>query len=332
MADTSSTSASSFARRLIHAVRRSSRRDLQALARWLVSRRSTRTCLNLAYNRLSLARQASAYALLAKMFREQPQRHFAGGEWRVDVGSRSAALPLSRHDIWLEWDLALSMLGHDPDIICTYLELLRCRPPKLFLDVGANYGLHSLFFLIHDISTVSFEPNAKCHEYFRQLAVRNNVSCDLWPVALGAEEGWADIAFPERETWLGSSNPEVQDDVSRRYGELARIRVPQTTLDAFTRRDGRRPDLIKIDTEGNEAAVLEGARETLGTCRPWVIFESWRDPARTRLFALFEGIQYRVCPLPLRLPLPDVALDPTEFLEWRGMNFIALPGEAVSAQ
>jgi hypothetical protein len=28
---------------------------------------------------------------------------------------------------------------------------------------------------------------------------------DLRPVALSAEEGWADISVPEGETWLGSS-------------------------------------------------------------------------------------------------------------------------------
>jgi hypothetical protein len=200
-----------IARRLIHAVRPSPRRDLEVLVRWLLSRRSTRSCLNAAYNRLSLARQTSFYELFAKMFREQPQRRVPRCEWRVDVGGRRAALPLGGHDTSLEWDLAVSMLGHEPEIKRTYLELLHRRPPRLFLDIGANYGLHSLFFLIHDIPTVSFEPNARCHKYFRDLAVRNNVSCDLRAMALGAEEGSVDISFPEAGV-AGLLNPEVQKD------------------------------------------------------------------------------------------------------------------------
>jgi hypothetical protein len=99
------------------------------------------------------------------------------------------------------------------------------------------------------------------------------------------------------------------------------------TLDAFTRRDGRRPDLIKIDTEGDEAAILEGARNTLETCRPWVIFESWRDTGRTRLLAFFEALEYRICALPLQLPRRPVVLDRTRLLEWPETNLIALPIE-----
>lgn len=319
-----------IARRLIRAVRPSARRDLERLARWLVARRGTRRCLNVAYNRLPPSLHASFYALFAKMFRAQPTRPIARGEWRVDVGGRWAALPLGGADTWLEWDLAVSMLGHEPEIKRTYLELLRRRPPRLFLDVGANYGLHSLFLLLHGIPTVSFEPNAQCHDYFRDLAARNHVPCDLRPVALGAVEGWTDLSFPEGETWLGSSNPGVRHRLATHPARITTIRVAQTTLDAFVRADGRRPDLIKIDTEGNEAAVIQGARETLRTCRPAVIFESWPDSARSALFAFLEQIGYRIRPLPLRWPLPDVVAAPV--LESPATNFIALPIDSTSGE
>ena len=257
-------------------VRPSPRADLESLVRWLVSRRETRACLNLVYNRLSPARKETFYALFAKIFRERC-RHVAAGEWWVNVGGRWAALPLDGQDTWLEWDLAVSLLGHEVEIKHTYLDLIRFRRPKLFFDIGANYGLHSALFLLHGIPTVSFEPNPRCHQYFQKLTERNHVPGDLQPVALGATEGWADISFPERETWLGSTNPAIVDQVAQAYGgQVTKVRVAQTTVDSFVQRDGRCPDLIKIDTEGNEPSILEGARKTLATCRPWVIFESWR--------------------------------------------------------
>lgn len=314
-----------LARRLVRMVRPSPRADLEELMRRLVTRRSTRTCLNFVYDRLSPARKETFYSLFAKIFREHP-RNVAAGEWWVRVGDRWAALPLDGQDTWLEWDLAVSLLGHEVEIKQTYLDLIRFRRPKLFFDIGANYGLHSTLFLLHGIPTVSFEPNPRCHQYFRKLTERNHVPGDLQPVALGAAEGWADISFPERDTWLGSTNPAVVDQVTQTYGgQVTKVRVAQTTVDAFVQRDGRRPDLIKVDTEGNEAAILKGARKTLATCHPWVIFESWRDAERDSLGTFFEGLDYRICALPLQLPRSPIVLDKRQLRDWPTTNLIALP-------
>ena len=95
-------------RRLVKMVRPSPRADVEGLVRWLVARRATRTCLNVAYNRLSASRKETVYSLFAKLFRGYPQS-VAAGDWRVNVGGRRVALPLDGHDTWLEWDLAVSM-------------------------------------------------------------------------------------------------------------------------------------------------------------------------------------------------------------------------------
>jgi len=283
-----------------------------------------RRCLNLLYNGLSLDQKKFFYDLFAKIFREDRQS-IAEGEWWVKVGDKWVALPLGQHDAWLEWDLAVSMLGHDVDVKHSYLDLIRFRRPRLFFDIGANYGLHSTCFLVHGVPTVSFEPNVSCHDYFQRLARRNNLPCDLQPVALGAEEGWIEVAFPERETWLGSTNPVVQDRLATEDDRIARIRVSQTTLDDFIQRDRRQPDLIKIDTEGNEEAILQGGRNTLRTCRPWVIFESWRDASRGNLFRLFQDVDYKICALPLQLPHQPIALERERFLDWPGKDLLARP-------
>ncbi len=227
---------SDLVRRLIRMVRPSPRADLESLVRWLVSRRPTRTCLNFAYNRLSPARKETFYSLFAKVFREHPRR-VAAGEWWVDVDGRWAAMPLDGEDTWLEWDLAVSLLGHEIEVKRTYLDLIRLRRPKLFFDIGANHGLHSTLFLLHGVPTVSFEPNPRCYPYFRKLADRNNVVVDLQQVALGATEGWVEISFPERETWLGSTNPAVVQQVVQLHGaQVTKVRVEQTTLDGFVQR------------------------------------------------------------------------------------------------
>jgi FkbM family methyltransferase len=42
--------------------------------------------------------------------------------------------------------------------------------------------------------------------------------------------------------------------------------------------------LVKIDTEGSEAAILRGAGRTLAERRPLIIFESFRDDGREELY------------------------------------------------
>lgn len=288
----------------------------------------TRRCLNLVYNRLSAVKKQTFYELFAKIFRGQPQP-IAEGDWWANVGGRWAALPLGGHDTWLEWDLALSMLGHEVEIKETYLNLIHFRRPKVFFDIGANYGLHSTLFLLHGVPTVSFEPNPRCHDYFRRLARTNRLPCDIQQLALGTAEGTVEMSFPESETWLGSTNPEISGRLIEGHGPITKMDVPQTTLDLFTARGGRRPDLIKIDTEGSEESILHGARQTLGTCRPWVIFESWHGPGREDLLTFFADLEYAICALPLELPRSPQVLDRTSLLAYADTNLIALPIEDV---
>jgi FkbM family methyltransferase len=50
-------------------------------------------------------------------------------------------------------------------------------------------------------------------------------------------------------------------------------RTPTTTLDAVLTRQGLVPDVVKVDTDGFDGAVLAGARDTLMQHHPAVIFE-----------------------------------------------------------
>ncbi len=216
----------------------------------------------------------------------------------MSFAGKRLLLPLTAERAWQEWDAAVATLGHDLEVKITYANLLRSsRRPRMFFDVGANYGLHSLLFLAHGVPTISFEPNPACHEYPQRVSQLNRWNCNIQAVALSDEEGWAELWFPERDTWMGTTDAAVRDSLAREF-PLHSIKVEQTTTDAFVAKHGIHPDLIKIDTEGNEARVLRGSRETLRSFRPLVIFESW-PAARDAVAATLEEAGYRIGLLPV---------------------------------
>lgn len=107
---------------------------------------------------------------------------------------------------------------------------------------------------------------------------------------------------------------------------LCTTEVKQTTVDAYVARHGCHPDLIKIDTEGNELRVLRGSLETLGSCRPLVIFES-RPGERSALFQLFGQLQYRIALLPVQRGCRPQVLTSDSFYGCAANNFIAFGSE-----
>ena len=290
-----------------------------------VENAAPRACLNALYDRLSARRKAAFHARFAKLFRHR-RACMTDGRWTVRFHGRRFALPLRRESMWLDWDSALSVLGHEPEIKTTYATLLDGLPElDCVFDVGANYGLHSLLFLGHRISVVSFEPNPACRAYIERLEELNDVRFIVEALALDASDGCAELCYPQAEVWLGTTDPEHARRLSSRFA-LERIEVKRVTLDGYVDRTGRVPGLIKIDTEGTELRVLHGAKRTLERARPIVIFECWRDRDRSTLWRFLNALGYVIATLPLDA-LDDVRpLDAFDFSQSTGSNFAALPG------
>ncbi len=236
-------------------------------------------------------------------------------------------MPLRCGTFWLDWDNAVSIVGHDIEVKETYESIIRsgAAAPELFIDIGANYGTHSLLFLAHGIETMTFEPNSTCHACFERMCKLNHVSPNLEPVALGDRAGYVELLYPNRDTWLGSTNKDVID---RLLGsdELVSERVEQRTLDDYFGKIGSKRALIKIDTEGNELSVLNGARKILDEVKPTVIFECFSDEEKIRIFKLFAAGDYSIYPLPWDPKREAEVLGEGQFMTSSDTNFIAVPG------
>lgn len=301
---------------------------LERFARAIVARRSTRTWLNALYRLLTLGGKRRFYELFGAAFRNA-ETPIEDGEWTVQFGRKQVAFPLTSKRIWLDWESALAALGHESFIKDTYLAFLTGPyPPECFVDIGANYGNHSLLFLVHGVEVLTFEPNSSCHAYFREICELNHVRPQLESKALGAARGETSLSYPPRQTWLGSIDQNTVEHL-RTTTDLITECVQVGVLDDYANRLAGRRALIKIDAEGHEASILQGAVSTLRKLRAPVLFESWPGNAARRLELLgyFREVDYCIAELPVLRARRANVLSDAAFVSSLGSDFIGFGAE-----
>lgn len=209
--------------------------------------------------------------------------------------------------------------------------LLQSDDP-VFFDIGANVGKYTRALQDqYPRATIhAFEPNPVSYEKLRALAGNTVI---VHNCAVGDAEGELVLYDIQGESGseLATLYPEVIRDLNHRGTKP--IPVSVVTLDFFAaKREIQHVDLLKIDTEGHEFAVLKGAARLLSeknvSC---VHFEFNSMNAVSRVFfrdfrMLLEGYRfYRLLPNGL-LFLDDSPLF-TEIYTYQ--NIIAVPAEIV---
>lgn len=94
--------------------------------------------------------------------------------------------------------------------------------------------------------------------------------------AVGAAEGSTCLISQDSMSHLSSAEGLSQswDWTQPKYMHLGqRYKVELTTLDKIANNQGRLPDVLKIDVEGSELAVLRGARGLFESSRPVILLE-----------------------------------------------------------
>ncbi len=169
---------------------------------------------------------------------------------------------------------------------------LRVRPGAVFMDIGANIGLHSLRAArLESLGTVyAFEPGRATFAMLERNIARNGLGGKIrpYPLAVGAVSGRAEFHFCADDAY-SSLKPDQRRPVQQTY------EVTVTTVDDWVRGQALpRLDLVKIDVEGSETEVIAGARETLARYRPELMVEVYQG-ARENFSA--EGLIHEICAL-----------------------------------
>ncbi len=306
------------------------RRAKQVLVLLVASASPLRRLLNDYHLALNDAGRADFHGKYARIYRRRLFEWLMrdpSAQWTARFMERDIFMPLVPGKMWLHWDLAVSITGHDLDVKQTYSELLLSNDirPDLFFDVGANYGTHSILFRSVGIPVIAFEPNPTCFEFCAQVCALNDFSPPRWEsTVVGSHAGEADLVFPERDTWLGSVSPDVTKVISS-IGGTIHHRVRQRTLDDYYCEAVGRKLLIKIDVEGFELEVFRGAPHILQNIRPDIIFESNDRALRRQVYDLLASHGYRIYGL---LGQRIEALLPMQQLEFENSastNFLTRP-------
>lgn len=291
--------------------------------RKMVSESAERESLNEAYLALSWRGKQYFHEKFAKIFRGH---NYNGTDdiWKINFSGKQILMPLKKERMWLDWDSAVSVLGHDIEVKQTYEQLIESDDsPELFIDIGANYGTHSLLFLSNGIKTLTFEPNASCIGVFKEICSLNSLKPEIKAVALGRDEGYVQLTYPEERTWFGSTDSSVARALSDEH-EVQTEKVLQKPLDGYSPVMKDKKVIIKIDTEGNELAVLHGAEKTLNNVKPIIIFESFGEGERNDLFNFLSDKSYQIFELPWDSKRRNSALTFDQFLSDMSSNFIAV--------
>jgi FkbM family methyltransferase len=295
----------------------------RSIVRSIAAKMGPRSLLNQYYGLLSDEAKSRFHARYSKIFRDEDVL-LASGEWVIHFIDRKIRLPLRPSWSWLDWDGAVSAIGHDIEVKQTYAALIKSdQRPSLFLDVGANYGTHSVLFLSAGIPVIAFEPNPTCLSYFQAVCELNGLAGRWEQVAIGNDGGQIELVYPEKETWLGSVSLDVAFALKK--SNLVRTtHVPLKKLDDYCRDIPRDNVLVKIDVEGYEREVIQGASQLFLYCKPKLIFESNNARVRGDLFRVLADYGYSVHQLPWQPSGGSRVLDSGEFLTTTATNFMAV--------
>ena len=174
------------------------------------------------------------------------------------------------------------------------------KPGDNFVDVGANVGWYTLLastILGPDGHVHSFEPRRPVVEYLQRTVALNGLEklVTVYPIGLSNEAKTEALVWGTGSTNGGEASLARGDSIKGMTYQNIEVR----TLDSFNL---SHVDVIKIDVEGAEPLVADGAKATIERDRPIVLSEVFPTQLRRvcncspqPYFDLFLSRQYSAC-------------------------------------
>lgn len=147
------------------------------------------------------------------------------------------------------------------------------KQDAVVVDIGANIGNHTVWFASRPqvAHVIAFEPQRQVFDILNENIRLNELDdkVSAYNKALGSGK------FEEAEIAAYTDGSSQADNGQTTFREVKKGAYPVRTLDAY---DLKRLDLVKIDVEGMQLEVLQGAQETLKRLRPVLYVEMLAGP------------------------------------------------------
>jgi FkbM family methyltransferase len=202
-----------------------------------------------------------------------------------EIRSLQTHFPAIRSAKFSAYNWATRTIGWRVEPEFRLLEAL--APVSLAIDIGGNWGQSILALQRHarPQNIISFEPNPQLSQRLKRVFA-DDKTVSVEPRALGdtpgsfnlfvpsyrgfVYDGLASLDYESAASWLNSQRMARFDESKL---EIAEHAVEVTTLDSFD----LAPDVIKIDVQGHEEAVIDGGIKTIERSKPVIILEDPTD-------------------------------------------------------
>lgn len=154
--------------------------------------------------------------------------------------------------------------------------------PLLYVDAGARGDLEGGWrdYPKDCLAVLAFEPDPEAIvDWEHNLQNRYLERSALWSaetaldVHMGKVPSTSSVWPPNMAYLARFADRHVDPRITQ-----AKVRVPAQPLDAVVARRGLRPDFLKIDTQGAELQILEGADQVLEKSAFGAVVETWTVP------------------------------------------------------
>lgn len=174
------------------------------------------------------------------------------------------------------------------------------NPEKQFLDIGAHVGSYSWSLASKFAHVHAFEPNREAYNGLCANSLLRGLSAQITTHCVGLSNNNGRMPYYVRSS-DGGGNGFTHLGYDRDADTVNTV-LETRTLDSYNFDD---IGFMKIDVEGHELFVLEGALETLArNGRPTFLFESWNPQRgnvemelRNELFSFIQQIGYKIVPI-----------------------------------
>ena len=182
----------------------------------------------------------------------------------------SASLRLYGEYQQVELDMLLQLIGED----------------TVVYDIGSNIGYHASAFASRSKHVYCFEANPQ-HFKMLRMNMQEEPRCTLFNMAVSNAVG--KILVEEIDvTAIGNYG-------MAKVGTKTGVEVSMTSIDTLVNSEQvLPPHLIKVDVEGHEPGVFQGAEDTIKKYMPLIYFEAQESQNIPEIYSMLDALGYRM--------------------------------------